>query len=340
MTLQRRDRQKRRECRGCRGVSSASSAVRGVSRRVVPDCIAGFALLLLVSSLLLPAVSCAQQQPMGAVGTADARVTGQVAVRGSQAELLSNVNVTAFDRTAPVSLTRGGGVLVCSTSEFHLLRTAEGPSLVFALDRGALQLETPSQGNDIIITPDIQFSPVTKGTYDLRLRVTREGDTCVDNAGANAPVLNAVDTFSAATYRVLPGQHLMFVKGDLHKVVDHERSPCGCPPSSLPQTLAGKPGQPATPAQAAAAAHPFPEAQSEGLAPTTAPNNEAPVGTASSQVSTTFSYGEGATPPPGDPNAVALGGAGQAPVLPPPPEPTGFFHSIGRFFHRLFHPGA
>ena len=270
-----------------------------------------------------------QRQPMGTLPTADALVNGQVEVTGNEAALLSNVSVRVYDHSTPVHLTRGGELLVCSTSEFHLLRSNPGESLVFGLDRGALELRSETQTGDMVITPDLKFMPVTQGEYDLRLRVTREGDTCVDNAGPKAPVLNVTDAFSSESYRVLPGQHLLFVKGDLKSVVDHERSPCGCP-AAAPTMVAAKPGQAVTAAQA----HPFPEAQSEGLAPTALPGNEAPTGTSTAQVTTTFSYGEGHDGPVGVPAMPA----GQT-VPATKPEPHGFFHAIGRFFHRLFHPG-
>lgn len=288
------------------------------------------AMAVLAGIVAAQASSAQQRPPMGTLPTADARVNGQVEVSGNQAALISNVSVTVYDEAAPVTLGRGGELLVCSTSEFHLLRSSPGESLVFGLDRGALELRSGTETGDLVLTPDLKFTPVTKGRYDLRLRVTREGDTCVENDGANAPVLNATDAFSAESYRILPGQHLLFVKGDLHSVVDHERSPCGCPASTR-QMVAHKPGEPVT----AAEAHPFPEAQSQGLAPSAGGANAMPVGTAGSQVTTTFSYGDGAKPPPGMP---ALGQAGGPPVLPPPEEPHGFFHAIGHFFHKLFHP--
>ena len=287
---------------------------------------------VLCVSLAPLALGAQQWQPMGTVPTGDASVNGQVEVHSGQARLLSNVSVTAFDRTAPISLGRGGDVMVCSTSEFHLLRAAQGVALVFGLDRGALELHALSQPGDIVITPDLKLTPVTRGKYDLRLRVTREGDTCIENAGADAPVLNATDAFSSASYRVLPGQHLLFVKGDLHQVVDHERSPCGCPSAT--------PGMLAKGAAPADAAHPFPQAESQGLAPTAAASNAAPVGVASSQVTTSFNYGPGSGPPPGIAagSAVAAPGspASAAPVAAPPR--GGFFHAIGHFFHRLFPP--
>jgi len=297
----------------------------------------GALVLLLPLSMSVPSVAqeaaTPQTSEMGAVATRDARLSGGLEVQGGVARLLKNVGVTAYDHDAPVALARGGHVFVCSTSEFHLLRSgAEG--LVFGLDRGALEIFSESKPQDAVLTPDLKLVPVTPGTLDLKLRVTREGDTCIDNAGPHAPVLNVTDPFSSANYRVLPGQHLLFVNGDLHKVVDHERSACGCPPA-VPTQRAGKPGQPLTPSQAAAAAHPFPAAQSAGLAPEAEAGNEAPAGTASSQLTTTFSYGEGQGRPPGIGDEPATGAAADTSGADKPKE-GGFFHAIGHFFHKLF----
>ena len=280
---------------------------------------------------------------MGVVATREARITGGLEVHGDQAQLLTNAGITAYDHTAPIALTRGGQVLVCSTSEFHLLRSGAGGALIFGLNRGALEIRSGSLPQDVVLTPDLKLTPITPGPLSLSLRVTPEGDTCVDNAGSKAPVLLANDAFSSSSYRILPGQHLLFVKGDLHRVVDHERSSCGCPATIVPQVIAAKPGQPLTPSQAAAA-HPFPEAQSAGLAPIAPPANEAPVGTASSQVTTSFSYADGqATPLPASPNAPTAGSAatstpGQTSTV--PPQQHGFGNTLRRFFHRLFHPSA
>ncbi len=298
---------------------------------------AGHCLLLFLGLPVAYVAAGAQQtaDPMGSVATRDARVNGGLEVQGDIARLLTNVSVTAYDRDAPVALHRGGHVLVCSTSEFHLLRSGSSGALIFGLDRGAIEITSDSRPQDAVLTPDLKFVPVTKGSLDLKVRVTREGDTCVDNAGAGAPVLNVTDPFSSANYRVLPGQHLLFVAGDVHKVVDHERSSCGCPPVMAPRVLAAKPGQPASPDQAAAA-HPFPQAQSEGLAQPSAAANEAPVGTASSQVSTSFSYGENQGRPPSVGDPPATGATGATSTTASRKENGGFFHAIGHFFHRVF----
>lgn len=276
---------------------------------------------------------------MGTVATKDALVTGGLEVQGGRARLMSNTSVTAYDHTAEVKLERGGDVLVCATSQFHLLRVGTGKSLLFGLDRGALELHTPTETQDLILTPDIRFTVEAKGGYDLRVRVTHNGDTCVENAGNKAPVLMLNDAFARASYRVLPGQHVLFEHGDLRQVVDNERSPCGCPAGVEPEQVAAN----ASAAEKAAAAHPFPAAQSEGLAAdpaaSSAPNSV--VGEKQTQVSTSLSYGAGDGTPASaveTPEQI-IADAGAPPEVAPKVKHS-FGYKFKHFFYKLFHPGG
>jgi len=314
---------------------------------------------------IFAAVAAAQQPAttsMGTVPTHDALVTGGLEVHGDTARLLTNDSITAYDHSADIALARGGNVLVCATSQFHLLHSGTENSLLFGLDRGAIELHTDSAPQDVILTPDIRFTLEHPGHYNLRLRVTPNGDTCVDNAGANAPVLTLADPFSGASYRLIPGQHVLFEHGSLHEVVDNERSPCGCPPAPAPvQQVASAPAaNPAQPTNSATAAaqHPFPAAASEGLAPTPSPAHvPEPAGQPQTQVSTTLSY-DAAHPDAKPPSTVeppkpastqtttrstagSPTGTGENTSATPPPTPPGahdVFHAIGHFFHKLFHP--
>ncbi len=278
-----------------------------------------------------------QQQVMGTVATKDALVTGGLEVKGDRARLMTNVSVTAYGKTAEVKLERGGDVLVCATSEFHLLSVGAGKgggkSLLFGLDRGALELHTATVAQDVILTPDIRFTIEQAGSYDLRMRVTRNGDTCVENAGKKAPVLMLNDAFSRASYRLMPGQHVLFERGSLREVVDHERSECGCPGAETAVQLAAN----ASAAEKASAANPFPAAASEGLA-ATEPVANSPVGEKQTQISTTFTYGAGQGVPPSTVETAA-GGAAEAVTTPAPARKRGFGYKFKHFFYRLFHPG-
>jgi hypothetical protein len=272
-------------------------------------------------------------QVMGTVATRDALVTGGLEVRGEQANLMTNVSVTAYDRTAPIALTRGGEVLVCATSQFHLLHSGAGPSLLFALDRGAVEIRTPGEAQDVILTPDLRFTMESPGALDVRLRVTSGGDTCVENAGAAAPAVDVSDAFSNASYRLEPGQHVLFEHGSLHEVVDRESSSCGCPPATV-EVAAG-----ASAAVSAEARNPFPVAQSAGLAPLTpAPGNASPAGEKHTQISSTLAYGAGQADSTAVPAAPPPAPAVVSTTPPPaPPGATDLAHIVGRFFHKLFH---
>jgi hypothetical protein len=274
------------------------------------------------------------QQLIGYVSTRDADVTGAKDVMDGRAVLTGSVSVTAKDHTAPISLGRGGTVRVCQTSMLHLSESREvmvAAPLLFSLDRGAIEIETKATPTDAVMTPDLRFTARTGGPLDLRLRVASNGDTCVENRGVGAPLLTVSDPFGDAVYELTAGQHVLFEHGNLHEVVDHETSPCGCP-DEKDESLAD-----ALIAPAAAAQHPFPVAISEGLAPE-AEVPQAPPGEVHTQVSETLRYNA-------PPNDQAGGSAAETPSTPssaapaPAPPVNDLAHVVGRFFRKLFRRG-
>lgn len=291
-------------------------------------------------------VMCAQQE-LGTVATQDATVSGSISVTNGRAILLGSSNVVAKDHTAEVALNRGGTVLICATSGLHLTQSpaAGTQPLMLALDRGAIEVKTMAVINDVVMTPDLRFAVRSASPIDLRLRVTKNGDTCVENKGASAPMLGITDQFGEASYELRPGQHVLFEHGNLKEVVDNESSPCGCPAAtpaagmSVADALLA-PGSAASP-QTAEAQHPFPAAVSQGLA-APPPTPQATPGTAHAQVATTLGFsGDGngtisGTPAAGTPSTAST----PTPTPPPPaPPPSGFGHRLGRFFKRLFGGG-
>jgi hypothetical protein len=303
----------------------------------------------------------APAQPIGTVEMQHAMVSGVLQVSNGQALLVGNTTVTARDRTADVALSRGGTVHVCATSGLHLTagKSAMGTMpLMLALDRGAIEVQTPGTTSDVVMTPDLRFTLRSDGPLDLQLRVTRNGDTCVENRGAKAPVLSVAEQFGDATYELRAGQHVLFEHGSLKEVVDHESSPCGCPP--VPETTvadaliapAATGTDKADAAKSAAAQHPFPAAVSEELAPAAAVP-QTPPGTVHAQVSATLSSGgapDSTTDPTASRSTVAEGSRTQAstagaaaetpsPAAQPAPPRGGLVHAVGRFFKRLFGGG-
>jgi hypothetical protein len=283
-------------------------------------------------------------KPVGTVASADAVVTGSSAqvmpASGGRAAIDSGETVTANPgRNAEVSLARGGSVLVCQTTGVHM--TAANDSLLLALDRGAMEIRMKAGANDVVMTPDLRFTMAEAGPLDLRMRVTFNGDTCVENRGHKAPQLNIGDAFGEASYILKPGQHVMFEHGSLKAVMDRETTPCGCPPdekspagmSLADAALRGGQSGPVTPAQSAAA-HPFPEAVSEGLAKPDPVPPETP-GVTHTAMTTTMRYDPNA----GTSDAKVAGTAASAPVAQAATQPAqkhGPFAAIGRFFKRIF----
>jgi hypothetical protein len=315
-------------------------------------------------SFFFAGLSLAQaQQSIGTVGVQDATVAGALEVSNGQAILVGNTTVTARDRVAEIALNRGGMVKVCATSGLHLTagKSANGGAvptpLMLALDRGAIEVQMAATTRDVVMTPDLRFTMRGDGPLDLQLRVTRNGDTCVENRGAQAPMLNVADQFGEAAYELRAGQHVLFEHGSLKEVVDHENSSCGCPPEqtmSVADALLhpagsgnGAAGDAATAEKPAAEQHPFPAAVSAGLAPPSAVP-QAPAGAAHTQVSAALSSGEGADSmaEPGTATEKAPVSAPAPSVAPAPqvaapqaPPKHDVAHAIGRFFKHLFGGG-
>jgi hypothetical protein len=226
--------------------------------------------------------------------------------------------------------------------------------LMLALDRGAIEVQMAATTRDVVLTPDLRFTMAGDGPLDLQLRVTRNGDTCVENKGAGAPVLQIADQFGESSYQLRAGQHVLFEHGSLKEVVDHESSSCGCPPEQPSMTVAdalvnsGSGAAADTSAgKTAAELHPFPAAVSAGLA-SPAPAPQAPAGVVHSQVSATLSSDGGpdsvAPATPAETTAVPTSSAGTAvgaaaSSQPAPQKQKGVFHAVGRFFRRIFGGG-
>jgi len=286
--------------------------------------------VLLFGIVSLSAAMHAQSpKPVGMVATADATVTGPgsapVQIVDGRTTLAGNATVTARPgHNAEVSLARGGSVLVCQSTGLHVA-PANDNSLLLALDRGAIEIRMKAATGDVVMTPDLRFTPAASGQLDLRMRVTFNGDTCVENRGRKAPQLNISDAFGESSYLLKPGQHVMFEHGSLREVVDRETTPCGCPPIERPGVSIADAAL-----RAGHATQPFPVAQSAGLAPPPPAAPETP-GETHVQLSTTLTFDPNA-PPPTPPPAAST----PAPAAAKTPAKGGPFRAVGRFFKRIF----
>jgi hypothetical protein len=256
-----------------------------------------------------------------------ASVTGALEVSQGKAIIAASGSITSGTETTSVILPHRGVLRVCASTTVKLaadsnVPAGEIPGLLMAMDHGAVEASfATGQNSDILLTPDFRILIGGPGAAEVKVRLGQHGDTCVDNAGINAPYVLVSSVFDGGAYRVQPGQRVMFQHGSLHEVVDQEKEPCGCPPPAIAQS------------------NEFPLAQSEGLAPTPKP---AP--SVVNQSGTTAQPGETLVYKSADraPTPVAASAPAASETATPPAVPTtakkkpGFFGGIGRFFRRIF----
>ena len=258
---------------------------------------------------------------------AAATVTGALEVTRGKAIIAASGSITAGTQTTEVTLPHRGLLRVCASTTVKLAVDAsvpagEAPGLLMAMDHGALEASFATSSNsDILLTPDFRILIAGPGAAEVKVRLGQHGDTCVDNAGVNAPYVLVSSVFDGGDYRVQPGQRVMFQHGSLKEVVDQEKDPCGCPPP--------------VPAQS----NEFPLAQSEGLAPlpATAPATTK-TGEAQPQPIPPLVYKaeeHAPTPVPAE-QSTATPPATAAANPPAPKKKTGFIAGISRFFRRIF----
>jgi hypothetical protein len=293
-----------------------------------PSSVAGSAPSSDAPSFITPPVAIVPLD--GKIKGAASLVTGALQVWNGRAYMTSSGTISAGADTAQVTLPYRGTLRICASTTVKLatdssVPAGEAPGLLMAIDHGAIETSFATGRNaDVVMTPDFRILIGGPGASELKVRLGEGGDTCIDNAGADAPYVVVTSLFDSGLYRVQPGQRVMFQHGSLRDVVDQEKEPCGCP--------APPPGPPG---------NEFPLAQSEGLAPTPPPKS-APQqpGGLSPQATAPLVYmgtdhAAETVPLPQQPAAATTVPAAQA-VSPAKKKKPGAFSKIGHFFRRLF----
>jgi hypothetical protein len=264
--------------------------------------------------------------------TKAATVTGGLEIHAGRAFIAASGTITSGSQTTLVIMPHRGEMRVCAMSSIKLAAdsssgTGDTPGLLMAMDQGAIEMSYASMADmknaDTLLTPDFRIMIGGPGAADIKIRLGSQGDTCVDNPGANGPYIVVSSVFEGGAYRVQPGQRVMFQHGSLHEVVDEEKEACGCPPSEP-------------------AGNEFPLALSMGLAP--APKvAEAPPVNAQAQAQAqnvpplVYKSAEhvptAAVPPQPPPTPVHVVASAKPRA---PAKKRGFFSSVGHVFRRIF----
>jgi hypothetical protein len=248
-------------------------------------------------------------------GERGTKVSGALEVSGGKAVIVAGGTVESGAHTTEVVLPHRGTLRVCASTVLKLaadssVPAGETPGLMMAMDHGAMEASFATGKNaDIVMTPDFRILIGGPGAADVKVRLGEHGDTCVDNAGAQATFVLVSSVFEDGAYRVQGGQRVMFEHGSLRSVVDQEKEPCGCPPA---ETHGNE----------------FPLAESEGLAPGAGVLRQAP-GSATEALTYNAAKNEAAVQPAGPVS-------GQGSEKPPPPQKPGVMARVRRFLRRIF----
>jgi hypothetical protein len=260
-------------------------------------------------------------------------VTGALEITSGKAMIGASGSVASGAKTTEVILPHRGVLRVCASTTVKLasdtsVPAGETPGLVMGLDHGAIEASfATGQNADVLLTPDFRILIGGPGAADVRVRLGEHGDTCVENAGVNAPYVLVSSVFEGGAYRVQAGERVMFQHGSVREVVTGEKEPCGCPPEAKPGT------------------NDFPLAASEGLSLTPPPVATAPQGTQDKapDATTTLEHkAASVTPEQGlavqatAPSAQSAPAQAPATQQKPAGKKPGFFARIGGFFRRVF----
>lgn len=195
-------------------------------------------LLTTLASLLTPATTAAQQA-IGELYATDASVKGSIILAGSGTSVLSGSSIQAGAQPATLKLDRGGSLLVCEGTKLSITSSQSGRQLLFSLNSGNLAMNYPLGAEaDTLLTPDLRLLLPGPGTVHVAVRVTPQGDTCVQSLPSNVAAIVVSETMGDATYQVKPDEAVLFQGGHLSQASPFKGN-CGCPaPPPIPVQVA------------------------------------------------------------------------------------------------------
>ena len=201
------------------------------------------AFLLLLLSRQLPA-----QQTIGELYATDASVKGAVILAGSGTSVLSGSQIAAGAQTATLKLERGGSVLVCPGTSLSISSSQNGRQLLFSVNSGNLELDYPiGSASDNLLTPDFRLLLPGPGKIHVAMRVTANGDTCVESLASNNSALVVAEAMGDESYQVKQDEAVVFKGGHIQGATRAHQS-CGCP-APVPVQVAKVAPPPAVPAK-------------------------------------------------------------------------------------------
>ncbi len=198
--------------------------------------------------LLLTRLPLLAQQNIGELYATDASVRGAVILAGSGTSVLSGSQIAAGAQTATLKLERGGSVLVCPGTSLSVSSSQNGRQLLFSVNAGDIELDYPiGSASDSLLTPDFRLLLPGPGKIHVAMRVTANGDTCVESLPSNSSAVIVAEAMSDESYQVKQDEAVLFKGGHIQGAT-RARQSCGCP-APVPVQVAKAPPPPPAPAK-------------------------------------------------------------------------------------------
>ena len=304
-------------------------------------------LLLLAVLALGMCCTVEAQQTLGELYATDARVKGSVILAGSGTSVLSGSSIAAGAQNATLKLERGGSLLVCSGTNLSVNASQNGRELMFSLNSGNLEMNYPlGAAADTLLTPDLRLLLPGPGTVHIAVKVSPQGDTCVQSLPWNVAAIVVSETMGDATYQVKPDEAVLFKGGHLSEAAATKQN-CGCPLSQpIPPTQVAKAAPPPPAAESnptPPAPNPLPVGQDVHIAVSAplvfraddpAPDLADTVATLKLEHNQVLQLDPVVLPPP---EAKKTHAERQTPVVAQKEQKHGFFSKVGAFFATIFH---
>lgn len=197
--------------------------------------------------LLLIRLPMRAQQTIGELYATDASVKGAVILAGSGTSVLSGSQIAAGAQTATLKLERGGNVLVCPGTSLSVSSSQNGRQLLFSVNSGNIELDYPiGSASDNLLTPDFRLLLPGPGKIHVAMRVTANGDTCVESLPSNSSSLVVAEAMGDESYQVKQDEAVLFKSGHIQGAT-RARQSCGCPAPAPVQVAKVTPPPPAAP---------------------------------------------------------------------------------------------
>jgi hypothetical protein len=300
-------------------------------------------LFLLAVLVLGMGCTAEAQQTLGELYATDARVKGAVVLAGSGTSVLSGSSIAAGAQNATLKLERGGSLLVCSGTNLSVSASQSGRELMFSLNSGNLEMNYPlGAAADTLLTPDLRLLLPGPGTVHIAVKVSPQGDTCVQSLPWNVAAIVISETMGDATYQVKPDEAVLFKGGHLSEAAATKQN-CGCPLSQLTQVAKAAPPPPAEFKPTQSAPKPAPVDQNVHIAVSAplvfraddpAPDLAETVATLKLEHNQALQF-DPVVLPPAEPRMSHA--ERQTAVVAQKEQKHGFFSKLGTFFATLFH---